>query len=284
MKRLLLLAAALALSATSAAYALDIPRPGAADPRIRTLDYNPQQVVRVVGAFRTATQVLLSPGETILHAALGDATAWDVAPERDMVFLKPKARRAPTNLIVTAATASGEVRSYTFELSTRDGATDRDAPDTYFVVRFRYPADERAHAVDVVSAAETALRKKIVDLKLERGVLEGPRNLAYEVQGAEGLQPSEVSDNGRFTVMRFPAGQAIPAIYTVTAQGTESLVPFDVRGEFVVVHATARLFRLRRGLDLLCIHNLASDPYGANPGTNTAAVDVDRADKDPSKP
>jgi type IV secretion system protein VirB9 len=110
-------------------------------------------------------------------------------------------------------------------------------------------------------------------------VLEGPRNLAYEVQGSAALQPSEVSDNRRFTVMRFPAGQAIPAIYTVTPDGTESLVPFDVRGEFVVIHATAKLFRLRRGKDLLCIYNDANDPYGVTLGTHTAAPDVDRTDK-----
>ena len=238
----------------------------------------------MVGAFRTATQILFSPGETIVHAALGDATAWDVAPQKNMVFLKPKARRAPTNLIVTALTPNGAIRSYTFELITREALTDRDAPDTYFVVRFGYPADEQARAVAVASSAEADLRKKIVALKLERGILEGPRNFAYEVQGEESLQPSEISDNGRFTVMRFPAGQAIPAIYVLTPQGTESLVAFDVRGEFVVVHATAKVFRLRRGSDLLCIYNLAPDPYGSNPGTNTAAADVDRADKDPKTP
>jgi type IV secretion system protein VirB9 len=273
-----------AFLASGPAFALDTPRPGAADPRIRTVDYDPQQVVRVVGVFRTATQIVLGPDETVLHAALGDATGWEVAPEKNIVFIKPKAKRPPTNLIVTAATAAGETRNYIFELTTRAGSTGRNAPDTFFVVRFRYPADERSRAVAAVSAAEAALQQKVLDLKLERGVLEGPRNLAYEVQGAVSVQPSEVSDNRRFTVLRFPAGQAVPTIYTVTADGTESLVAFDVRGEFVVIHATAKLFRLRRGKELLCIYNLANDPYGASFGTNTAAPDVDRTDKGVPKP
>ncbi len=264
------------------------PIPGAADPRVSTVDYDPQQVVRLVGVFRTATQILLGSGENVLHAALGDATAWDVVVEKNIVFIKPKARAEPTNLIVTTATARGEIRNYTFELSAREGPSARETPDTYFVVRFRYPSDEHANAVAAVSAAEAALRQRMLDLKLERGVLEGPRNLAYEVQGAQSLQPSEVSDNGRFTVMRFPAGQAIPAIYAVTPQGTESLIPFDVRGEFVVVHATSQRFRLRRGQDLLCIYNLGPDPDGARVnegrGANTSAPDVERTDQVPHKP
>ena len=122
-------------------------------------------------------------------------------------------------------------------------------------------------------------------MKLERGVVEGTRNLSYSVQGAQALRPSEVSDNGRFTVMRFPAGQPIPAVYEVTPDGTESLVPFDVRGEFVVVHDTARQFRLRRGRDVLCIYNEATPAWGVNLGTHTASPDIDRTDKpDPKAP
>ena len=74
------LALAAALAASSAG-AVEVPRPGSADPRIKTIDYDPQQVVRIVGAFRTATQIRFSPEETILHVALGDTSGWEVAPE-----------------------------------------------------------------------------------------------------------------------------------------------------------------------------------------------------------
>lgn len=104
------------------------------------------------------------------------------------------------------------------------------------------------------------------------------------MQGASALQPSEVSDNGRFTVLRFPANQPLPALYQVDAAGTESLVPFDVRGEFVVVHAVVPQLRLRRGREVLCIYNEAFEPYGVNPGTGTAAADVERVDKEGARP
>src|SRR3546814_6749395 len=79
-----------------------------------------------------------------------------------------------------------------------------------------------------------ALQANAVRGALDHGVIDGPRNLNYKVQGASDLQPSEISDNGQFTVLRFPGNHEIPAIYLVRPDGSESLVPFDVRDEFVV--------------------------------------------------
>lgn len=271
------------LVAPATASALDTPKAGPSDPRIKVIDYNPWAVVRVTGVFRTATQILLGDDETILHVALGDATGWDVAAEKNILFVKPKAPRGPTNLIVTTSHGTG-TRSYTFELSTRGGSSSHATSDTVFVLRFRYPADEQATAAAALSAEAAAVERRVVELKLDRAVVEGRRNLAYEVQGASSLQPSEVSDNGRFTVLRFPANQPVPAIYQVEPSGTESLVPFDVRGEFVVVHDVVRELRLRRGREVLCIYNRAFEPYGTNTATGTAAGDVERTDKGVPRP
>jgi type IV secretion system protein VirB9 len=276
-----LVAGAAIILASGPAGAVQTPGPGATDARVRQVDYDPQQVVRIAGAWRTATQVLFGENETILHVALGDSTAWDVAAERNILFIKPKAAHGPTNLIVTTALPGGASRNYAFELalspSRRGGGL--------FVLRFRYPSDLQAAVSAAISAQEQALRDAITALKLERGTIEGRRNLAYEVQGPASLQPSEVSDNGRFTLLRFPAAQAIPAIYQVLPDGTESLVPFDVRGEFVVVHGTMRQLRLRRGRQVLCIFNDAPDPYGAASSTHTASPDVERTNAEaPPRP
>ncbi len=274
-----LIPAALTLACTApTAHALDTPRAGPSDPRIKVVDYDPWAVVKVTGVFRTATQIVLGEDETILHVAVGDASGWEVAAEKNILFVKPKAPRGPTNLIVTTG-RGGATRTYTFELSTRAGPAGRQTADTVFGLRFRYPKDEVIRAATAASAEAAALERRVVDLKLDRAILEGRRNLAYQVQGAASLQPSEVSDNGRFTVLRFPANQAVPTLYEVGTDKAESLVPFDVRGEFVVVHAVARELRLRRGREVLCIFNEAFDAYGHNPGTGTAAGDVIRTDK-----
>ncbi len=278
MSRLAAALASLLLATAPAAWAQGTPKAGPSDPRIKVVDYDPWAVVMITGVFRTATQVLFGEDEAIQHVAVGDTTGWDVAAEGNILFVKPKAPRAPTNLLVTTSRPGG-TRHYTFELATRAGSSARSSADTVFGLRFRYPADETAKVIAALTAEQTALERKVLVLKLDRAVVEGRRNLAYAVQGSTALQPSEISDNGRFTVMRFPANQPVPTLYQVESSGTESLVPFDVRGEFVVVHVVARELRLRRGREVLCIYNEAFDPYGSRPGTGTAADDVERTDR-----
>ena len=256
---------------------------GLADPRIKTVDYDPLRVVRIVGVFRSATQIILGPGEVIQHVALGDTSGWEVAAETNILFVKPTATRAPTNLIVTTKDGQ-QSRNYTFELTARSGATRSDSPDTFFVVRFRYRSAEAAQAAAAITAQAAALETKIIQFKLDRGVLEGRRNLAYALQGSAAIAPSEVSDNGRFTVLRFAGAQPVPAIFAVGPDGAETLVSFDVRGEFVIVHQIAGVLRLRRGREVLCVINQRLSRFGQNLGTGTSASDIDRTLKPGSRP
>ncbi|MBA4794541.1 MAG: P-type conjugative transfer protein VirB9 [Phenylobacterium sp.] len=265
----LLLSGVLAIALVGApALAAQTPRPGTADPRIKVVDYDPWQVYQVVGAFRTATQIIFSPQEEILHVALGDTVGWEVAAETNILFVKPREKTGATNLIVTTKRA-GETRNYTFELRTRSGPISASTPDTYFQVRFRYPEEERVRQA-------LAAQRGAVQTALDIGVTTGVRNLNYTVQGSSKIQPSEVSDNGQFTVLRFPGQREMPTIYTVSPDGSEALVPFDVRGEFVVIHGVSPQLRLRRGREVLCIYNEAVQPYGVNYGTATGSPIVKR--------
>ena len=263
---LLPLIAALALASPVAAQA-------PLDPRIRELTYDPAAVYRIAGAFRTATQIVFSPEETIRHAAIGDSVAWEVAAEGSVLFLKPRERHQATNLLVVTE-REGAVRHYAFELLARE-AGDRTA--IAYQVRFRYPADEQAQAARALAVQAEAVEQRLIGLELERGVVEGTRNLAWSAQGDAALQPSEVSDNGRFTVLRFPGVQALPAVFEVGEDGSERLIPYDVRGEFVVIHGVTRGLRLRRGQSVLCLFNDAYDARGVGVGTGTASPVVDRA-------
>ena len=75
MSRLSALLVASVLVVAGPVTAMEVPKGGPADPRIKVVDYDPWQVVRVVGVFRTATQIQLGEDETILHVALGDTTS-----------------------------------------------------------------------------------------------------------------------------------------------------------------------------------------------------------------
>jgi type IV secretion system protein VirB9 len=255
------------------ALASPVAAQGPLDPRIRELTYDPAAVYRIAGAFRTATQIVFSPDETIRHAAIGDSVAWEVAAEGSVLFLKPRERHQATNLLVVTE-REGAVRHYAFELLAREPG---DRTTIAYQVRFRYPADEQAQAARALAVQAEAVEQRLIGLELERGVVEGTRNLAWSAQGDAALQPSEVSDNGRFTVLRFPGVQALPALFEVGEDGSERLIPYDVRGEFVVIHGVTRGLRLRRGQSVLCLFNDAYDRRGVGVGTGTASPVVDRA-------
>jgi len=240
----------------------------AGDRRIREAAYAPGAVYRIDGAMRTATQILFAPDETIRHAAVGDAVAWEVAAEGAVQFLKPRESHGPTNLLVVTDRA-GAARHYVFELTAGSGA------EPLYQLRFRYPDDARAAEAAALARRTAAARDRVIDLALGAGALEGPRNLAYSVQGDPALQPSEVSDNGRFTVLRFPGGRPLPALFETDGE-RERLVPYDVRGEFVVIHGVVRGLRLRRGDAVLCIFNEAFDDRAGGPATGAASPRVQR--------
>ncbi|WP_369062164.1 TrbG/VirB9 family P-type conjugative transfer protein [Caulobacter sp. 73W] len=242
----------------------------AADPRIRNLTYDPDAVVRVEGRLSTAVQIVFAEGEEILQVALGDSDAWEAAPQGRLLFLKPLTAKA-TNLIVSARGPDGRTRSYAFELSVSRAVGP-------WMLRFTYPADDKTRMAQLIDAKEAALRRRLTQLRLDRGAVEGPRNLAWSVQGAQALQPSEVSDNGKFTALRFPGGQAIPAVFAVAPDGAETLAPFDVRGEFVVVHGVHAQLRLRQGRQVVCLWNEAYDPRGGGAPSGTATNGVQRTD------
>jgi type IV secretion system protein VirB9 len=279
MKRLNLFAIGGALAAAMPAQASDTPRPTAQDNRIREVVFSESQVFRIVGVFRSATQIVFSTGERAEHVALGDTVSWEVAPAENSLFIKPRELAGSTNLIVLTRSPAG-VRTYTFELSARRGAIGPRSPDTFFKVVFRYPREEaaaaQAAATQAAYARAVALQAGAIRSALDLAVLEGTRNLKYSVQGSSALQPSEVTDNGQFTALRFPNQRELPAVFAVNPDGSEAIVPFDVRDEFVVIHGVFGQLRLRRGKDVLCIFNEARDFYGRDPKTGTASSVVER--------
>ncbi|MET4682643.1 TrbG/VirB9 family P-type conjugative transfer protein [Brevundimonas faecalis] len=242
------------------------------DARMRELVYAPGEVYRVAGAFRTATQIIFSSEETIRHVAIGDSVAWEVAAEGSVLFLKPRERHQTTNLLVVTDRA-GQARHYAFELAARDPG---GRASIAYQIRFLYPEDDQARAAAALVRSADLAEQRLISLQLQQGAIQGPRNLAYSVQGDSRLQPSEVSDNGRFTLLRFPGAQSLPALFEVGEDGAERLIPYDVRGEFVVIHGTARGLRLRRGSSVLCIFNEAFDPRGASVSNGAASPTVER--------
>ena len=278
MKQRYLINFILAAGLSSPVLALETPRSAPQDSRIRFVDYQPYNITRVVGSLRSSVQVEFALDEEIAHVALGNTVAWEVAPAGNILFLKARENQPLTNISVVTTRRDGSTRSYQMELTVRDGPVAA-GQDTYFYVKYRYPADDADRRRQDAAARAQAMQAGAADKVLSLHEQYGPRNWRYSAQGSAALEPQAVYDNGKITTFAFSGNQEMPAIYMENSDGSESLVPKSVDGDLVLVHAISRKFMLRRGGDVLCIFNEAYDPTGINPDTNTTSPSVERVVK-----
>ena len=280
-KRSFLAAAVVAALATFPVQALEIPASAQQDNRVRFVSYQPYNITRIVGTIRSSVQVEFAPDEEIAHVALGNTVAWEVAPAGHILFLKPRENQPATNISVVTSRRDGSKRSYQMELVVRDGSVDA-GQNTYFYVKYRYPADEAERRRLEDEAKKRAAEAGYADQVLGIHEHYDPRNWRYSAQGSAAIEPQAVYDNGKVTTFAFSGNQEMPAIYIENSDGTESLVPKTVQGDLVLVHAISRKFILRRGSDTICIFNEAYSPVGVDPGTNTTSPSVERVVKVPA--
>jgi type IV secretion system protein VirB9 len=232
--RIVFLLAALLALATPAA-ATQVPQPGAADGRIRTVFYDPDQVVSLRGHFGFQMMLEFQPDERIENVSIGDALAWQVTPNKraNLLFIKPVEQAVGTNMTVVT-----DRRRYAFELTARKASGPRQS-DLAYVVRFLYPAEAPPPAPPTLVPPPPPER----------------RNLAYTYTGARPTLPSLVFDDGRFTYFQWAEGVATPALFLRAADGSESLVNYGVRQGYVVVEQLAPRFALRNGKDVTVVIN-----------------------------
>ncbi len=267
MKRLLL-ALTLLMPATGA-LALDTPRPGKHDARVRYVDYNPADVVKLVAHFGFQIDIVLAEGESVLPRGIymGDKDAWTFATQAHHILVKPKEENGRTNMTVLT-----NRRSYNFDLSSHWSKNGRsDSRDMYYQVNFRYPTEDAAKTSD---AALRLVAKQRLNERLQRAHATVNRN--YHVQGSDDLAPDEASDDGTFTKLSFRGNRDIPAIFVVNADGSESLINRTVEGKTVVIHAISRKFILRRGKAVACVFNESYDPVGREHGNGSTIPGVER--------
>ncbi|MET3589593.1 type IV secretion system protein VirB9 [Bartonella silvatica] len=260
---------------TTSLFAEIVPMSARNDNRIRFVNYDPHNVTKIIGSIRSSIQIEFADDEEVAYVGIGNSVAWQVAPAGRFVFLKPRENQPITNLQIVTNREDKTKRSYQFELQVREGEVSA-GNETYFLVKFRYPEDEALRKRLAQAAKAAQQEESFVDDILNTHEEFGPRNWAYEAQGTRLIEPTSVYDNGKTTTFTFLGNTEIPAIYLVSRDGQESLVPKSIKGNKVIVHAIAAQFILRRGNDVLCIFNRRFVPEGINPETGTTSPSVQR--------
>jgi type IV secretion system protein VirB9 len=245
-----------------------IPAAGRYDGRMKQIAYNRNDVFRIVGHYGYSTDIEFGLDESVQNIAIGDSLAWEVAPAANHLFVKPREDNAVTNMTVIT-----NKRVYQFALDARHGSAAKDR-NMYFQVRFTFPDEEmarkRREQDDLAAKSRTIRAQNALD------TANLPLNWNYYACGTRLLRPSEVYDDGRFTFMRFPGAQEIPAIFTINADGSESIVNGAMKGDQYVVQITARRLILRRGKAVACVENRSYDAYGIPTPSGTVSPDVRR--------
>ncbi|WP_334190488.1 P-type conjugative transfer protein VirB9 [Noviherbaspirillum sp.] len=275
MKHFLILGALLPL----VALAEITPAKGKYDPRVRIVDYNPMNVVKLATFYGVSTHVQFGDDETIRDVAVGDDQAWKIVPRGKHLFIKPQATKADTNVTVIT-----DKRTYQFALVVqprpiRDSTAWAD-PNLVFSLAFRYPDESLARAA--ANAGRDAVKTRLGEARSRPADPDSAaHNLDYWVAGAEAVSPTAARDDGRFIYLTFANNHDMPAVYSVDDTGNEALINTSViDGNTIMVQRLVRSLMLRKGDAVASVINKSFDPDGGRDNrTGTISPDVDRVIK-----
>lgn len=233
---------------TALAYGLIMAQAGQADPRIRRQVYDRDAITAVPSAADHQVMIEFAPGEHIENVAVGDASRWQVTPNRkaEILFVKALLPTGHSNMTVVT-----DRRRYLFDLV----ALPATAKGAIYNLRFGYrdePFDlaSAAPAADASEAAPTATPSPLPQVPPPI-----PRQTRYSYTGSQPLAPLRVYDDGQSTYFRWSSAIALPSIAAVNGDGREEIVSPVARGDDLVVDLVAPGFVLRSGDLKLRLYN-----------------------------
>lgn len=233
------------------------------DPRIRVTPYRAGAVYRLRGYVGYQIDITFAPGERFLGLGVGDSKGVTFAAEANHLFLKPRAPHVATNLTVLTSR-----RTYLFDYEAEPGPPDPSGADVIYALRFEYP-ELPAHAA--------SQKQQQIETDLAAAHRSRLRNYDYWYCGEPSLKPTAAWDDGVQTVLVFGAHTELPAVFAWSADGSESLVNFDVQAGRIVIQRVVPRLILRRGRLTGCIVDRAFKGGGERLSSGTIAPNVKRA-------
>ena len=225
MIRLLALSAVLLLALCCAAQAAAQTQPysDGGDPRLQVVNYDPDEIVRLMVSAGYQLTVSFASTERIQNIAVGAADIWLVSATArgDHLFVKPVQGGISTNMTVIT-----DVRTYMFELLPGNG----DGRNSPFALQFRYGEDAREPA-DMAEATDFAALT------------------SWKVGGDRAIRPVSVGDDGSRVFIRWAVNQLQPAVFAIDETGEEVLADGYVRGDAYVIDRLFERLVFRIGSD-----------------------------------
>jgi len=205
----------------------------AADNRIRTLAYDPEAIVKILGKAGIQSTIEFADDERIENVAVGDSSAWQITPNRraSLLFVKPLNGHSRTNMTVVT-----DRRTYMFDLVSGEKAA---AP--VYALKFSYPNDKPAETAKPVQQAAVISPQQQAMMTAEK------LHFDWNKKGNGKLLPTRVFDDGASVYLAWDKETPLPAILTLSEDRKEGPVNYRMSGEYIVVSPVPQNLVLRYG-------------------------------------
>lgn len=233
------------------ALANENPSSLAIDPRMKIVEYNPRDVVTIVGNHLITTDIDFANDENIVSVELGDSLAWTVSVPKNthnILSIKPILPSSDSNLTVIT-----DERIYHFRLLTTPDDSPHSRNVTYSI-QFKY-VDNNNNGISEGFNSFAKLNN------LNGSMQPLTWNENYSFTGSKNIAPIKAADNGTFTVFEFANHVPMPAIFAVDLKRNESLLNTHTQGNYIFVQGVYHQYTFRNGNDVTSIYN---DSYSYN--------------------
>jgi len=209
-------------------------RPLAHDARLVVFPYSRDALFPVNAVFNRYVHFEFESGERIVASYINDETEWEMKvsnTERD-VLVRPKVKGASGSMVTITdrrryqieltevSMCPGEWRYQRVSWTHQDGSYENPAAIEQLRAEASRPVPQpTAGGVPTMStpaAATDPLRLSLASV-----------NTAYDIDGDKDLAPSAVVDDGRRTILKFPARMTLrPVLFAVAADGKAEAVEY----------------------------------------------------------
>jgi type IV secretion system protein VirB9 len=260
--------AAMVLTSTSHTFAITNLTQSNKDSRIKFVEYDAQNIVKLYVTKGIATQIEFEANEKILKAVYGESTSWIKSFEDNYFFIKPTEHAKYSNLFIQT-----NKRNYKFDLEACH--TNCKGKEIYSLI-FKYGKNKTAAEKFIENTIDEKTKIKTM---LKEGKAENRttyKNYQYISKGNEEILPTSVYDNGKYTYFTFAKNKPIPNIYAVI-DNEETLTNSNVEQEYtIVVQQVNKDYVLRSGKKVLLIRNQNYNNIADNNLTNTISPFIQR--------
>jgi type IV secretion system protein VirB9 len=230
--------------------------PTTVDSRIKTIIYNPNEVVELTFHYGFQSFIEFEEDEEIQIISLGESFPWKITPVGKRMFIRPMQINTNTNMTIITSK-----RTYMFQLRS-DSYENKGDEELIYSVRFFYP--DAIQRIPNLPDTQYPRLKNLGDRSKSEidSVLNNFRkgtvlnfDYAMTTERNKSIKLAKVFDDGINTYFEFSNKNIIPTIYVVDINGKESQINYFMDGPYVVVSTVQLQFSLRVTSDIVCVFN-----------------------------